>query len=151
MILCFLFLVVYRTTKLTTGEISRMSLVVGVDWDSLAGLLDIPYSEREEIRVNHQKFPNFYSKAEQVLELFNGSRYFSRHILEKCVEELERQDLKDKLRPVEEVFRDLIINYISSPMIKMPYSSFELNPFNSLPWFATNEFYSLVLRAFGVI
>jgi hypothetical protein len=106
--LCFLFLVVYRTTKLTNGEISLVSRGVGVDWDSLAGLLDIPYPEREEIRINDRKYPDSYAKAGQILELFNGRRDFSRRILEKCAEELELQDLKDELHPVEnEVFRDL--------------------------------------------
>ena len=134
--LCFLFLVVYGTTKLTNGEISRVSRVVGVDWDGLAGLLDIPYSEREEIRVNDRKYPDSYSKAGQILELFNGRRDFSRHVLEKCAEELERQDLKDKLHPVEnEVFRDL--NFLCNDY-KIPYSSFERNLSNSLCWFAIN-------------
>ena len=82
-----------------------MSRRIGFDWDSLAGLLDIPYSEREEIRVNLQKFPGSFSKAEQILELFNDSKFFDRYYLQKCLEELGRHDLKNEMLPVEnEVF-----------------------------------------------
>ena len=82
-----------------------MSRMIGVDWDSLAGLMDIPYSEREEIRVNHAKYPDFFSKAEQIFALFNCCECFGRQDLEKCVEELGRQDLKNEMKPVEnEVF-----------------------------------------------
>ncbi|XP_028404382.1 uncharacterized protein LOC114527015 [Dendronephthya gigantea] len=61
--------VVYRRTKLTRVEITRMSRMVAMDWDSLAGLLDIPYEEREEIRTNYMKYPDSPSKAEKVLNI----------------------------------------------------------------------------------
>ncbi len=83
-----------------------MSRMVGVEWDSLAGLLNIPYSEQEEIRANHKKYPDSYSKAEQIFALFNGSQDFGRHILEKYFEELGRGDVKNEMHPVQnEVFR----------------------------------------------
>ncbi|XP_028392214.1 uncharacterized protein LOC114516826 [Dendronephthya gigantea] len=91
--------VVHRTTKLTNGEICQISKKVGLDWDCLAGLLDIPYYEREEIRFHYTKFS---SKAEQVLQRFNASKSFDRNTLEKCFHELNRGDLsKDLERPVE--------------------------------------------------
>ena len=78
-----------------------MSCLLGVDWDNLAGLLDIPYSDREEIRDNHPKYPDSYSKAEQIFTLFNDSQYFGRHILEKYLKELDRQDVIRLMCPVE--------------------------------------------------
>jgi hypothetical protein len=87
-----------------------MSRIIGLDWDSLAGLMDIPYSDREEIRVNQAKYPSFSSKAEQMFALINWCQCFGRHNLEKCVEELGRHDLKNEMLPVKnEVFNPLII------------------------------------------
>ena len=65
-----------------------MSRNVGTDWDNLAALMDIPYPEREEIRVNYGKYPSFSSKAEQVLKLFNNSDCFDRNTLVMYLEEL---------------------------------------------------------------
>ncbi|XP_028392646.1 ankyrin-1-like [Dendronephthya gigantea] len=90
--------VVYQTTKLTNAEISRISCRLGLEWDSLAGLLDIPYYERENIRFNYL---DFFSKAEKVLLIFINSQFFDRHILEKCFNELKRQDLIDIMLPME--------------------------------------------------
>ncbi len=78
-----------------------MSHMVGVDWASLAGLLNIPYSQQEEIRANHKKYPDSYSKAQQILALFNGSREFDRDILERYFDEMGRADVKDKMHPVQ--------------------------------------------------
>ena len=79
-----------------------------MDWDSLAGLMDIPYAEREEIRVNCGKYPSGSSKAKRVFELFNDNKYFDRHILAKYFEELRRNDLKNgMLRAKDEVIHDL--------------------------------------------
>ena len=93
--------VVYRNTKLTRKEISRMSRVVGLDWDSLAGLMDIAYSDREEIRANNIKYPDSYSKAEEIFRLFNISKSFGRHILEKFIDELGCADVACQMLPVE--------------------------------------------------
>ena len=98
----------YPTTKLTNKEISRMSRNVGIDWDSLAGLMDISYSEQEEIRVDHGNCLSLSSKAKRVFELFNDSKCFGRHIMVKYFEELRRHDLKNEMLPMEdEVFYDL--------------------------------------------
>ena len=78
-----------------------MSRVVGLDWDSLAALMDIKYSDREEIRANNNKYPNSYSKAEEIFRLFNNSKNFGRHILEKYIDELGCGDVISEMLPVE--------------------------------------------------
>ena len=93
----------YRTTKLTNKEISRMSKVIGVEWNGLAGLMDIPYSEREEIRKNQAKYPDSYSKAEKIFLLFSDSKDFCRGALEKWVEELNLHDVKNEMLNIDEV------------------------------------------------
>ena len=84
-----------------------MSPDVGIDYDNLAALMDIPYSEREEIRINYRKYPSMSSKAKHVLELFNESKGFDRHIRLK---HLRRQDLKNEMPAVEdEVIHDFFV------------------------------------------
>jgi hypothetical protein len=95
-----------------------MSRMVGVDWDNLAGLMDIPYSEREEIRANYGKYQSFSSKAEHIFKLFNDSKSYSRHILEKCFDELGRRDLKTEMLPVEnEVSHNFEFSFSHDPNI----------------------------------
>ena len=88
------FLVVHRETKLLSREIRRMSRVVGVDWDSLAGLMDVPYAVREEIRLDHINYPDASSKAQKILTYFNDGPYFCREILQKSIEELDLHCVK---------------------------------------------------------
>ena len=108
-------LVIHRSTKLTNGEITAMSPKVGMDWDNLAALMDISYSEREEIRVDYVKYPSTTSKAKRVFELFNNSQCFDRHILEKHFEELRRHDLKHEMPPMEdEVIHDFFVVYYTN-------------------------------------
>ncbi len=111
----------YRTTKLTNEEISQISPKVAIDWDSLAGLMDIPYSEREEIRVNYGNYPSFSSKAKRIFKLFNESKCFDRHNLVKYFEELRRHDLKNEMIPVEdEVFHNLEFLYSLTQVLFEP-------------------------------
>ena len=114
--------IVCRKTKLRSKEITRMSRVVGVDWDSLAGLMDIPYSDREEIRVNSMKYPDSYSKAGQIFALFNGSQNFDRHILERYVHELGRLDVISEMLPVENENDEHDIPQ-PSPSAALPYEN----------------------------
>ncbi len=101
----------YRATKLTNEEISQISPKVGLEWDGIAGLMDIPYAEREKIRVNCGKYPSFSSKAKRVFELVNDSKCFDRHNLVKYFEELRRHDLINEMLTVtDEVFHDLEIS-----------------------------------------
>ena len=105
-----MFLVIHRSTKLAVRKIDVMSSKVGIDWDNLAALMDIPYSEREAIRVNYLKYPSMSSKAKRVLELFNESKSVDRHILVKHFEELRRQDLKNEMPPMkDEVIRHFFV------------------------------------------
>ena len=43
-----------------------MSTGVGVEWNGLAGLMDISYSQREEIRKKQAKYSDPFSKAEKI-------------------------------------------------------------------------------------
>ena len=106
-----MFLAIRRFTKLTEGEIDAMSPKVGMDWDNLAALMDIPYSHREEIRINYVKYPDFSSKAKRVFERFSESKSFDRHILVKHFKELRRQDLINEMPPMEdEVIHEFILS-----------------------------------------
>ena len=99
--MCFPLAVVCHNTKLTNDEIHKISRIIGSDWDSLAGLLNIPFGEREEVRLNYAKYPDFPSKAEKVLYRFNNSDRFGRDILEKCLDEMRRGDLRRELLPLQ--------------------------------------------------
>ena len=81
-----LFLVVYRTTKLTKEEIKRISTVYELHWDELAGLMNIPYKEREKIRL---QLVDPSLKAAKVCQLLNSTDDFDRHALERCMDELQ--------------------------------------------------------------
>ena len=74
-----------------------MSFKVGADWDKLAGLMDIPFPQREEIRFNYSAYPSLASKAEHVFVHYNTSKSFSRHALKKIFKELRRHDLEIEL------------------------------------------------------
>ena len=88
-------------TKFTNTEKSQLSRLIGKDWDELAGLMDIPYSIRDEIRVNDLKYPDSSLKAEQVFVHFNSCDHSCRHHLEKYLNELSRGDLKNTMLPME--------------------------------------------------
>ena len=77
-----------------------MSPDLGIDWDSLAGLMDIPYVQREAIRFD-DKHPTFVSKAKEIFGRFNDSELFDRRILQRHFTELKRLDLKDIMLPME--------------------------------------------------
>ena len=90
-----------------------MSRKVGMDWEDLAALIDIPYSEQEEIRVNYAKYPSLSSKAKRVFEFFNESKSFDRHILIKHFEYLRRQDLTNEMPPLDdEVIHEFIYSVV---------------------------------------
>ena len=92
-------LVVHRNTKLTNKEINQIGRDLGMNWEKLAGLMDIPYSQQEEIRTNHN---SLWSKAKRVLELYNASKHFDRRVLVKYFEELGQHVLKKKMLPMED-------------------------------------------------
>ena len=107
-----LFPVVYRNTRLTDGEISEMCPKVKIDWDGLAGLLDIPYDDRVEIKIDYINY--YFSKSQKVFTLLNANKFFDRCSLQKCFEELGWHDLKkEMLRFVPEYEVSAIIILIS--------------------------------------
>ena len=95
-IFVFIFLVVFCNTKLNKGEIIGLSRAVGMDWDGLAGLMNIQYRVREEINFD-TKYPSFSCKAEEIFALFNNVECFGRCSLQKFFKELRRHDLEEKM------------------------------------------------------
>ena len=75
-----------------------------MEWNGLAGLMNIPYSEREEIRKKQAKYPDSFSKAEKSFLFFNDSKDFCRGALEKWVEELNLHDVKNEMLNIDEVY-----------------------------------------------
>ena len=68
---------------------------MGVDWDSLAGLMDIPYEEREAMRTRSDLDCSL--KAKMILSKFNESKGFCRNLLKKYLVEIRRDDVTDKM------------------------------------------------------
>ena len=98
----------YRNTKRTNAETTRMSHIIGEDWDNQAKLMNKPYTKRKEIRLNQAKYPDSRSKAEKNFALFNVSKSFGRHTLKNYFEEMGRYGLKSEMLPIEnKVFCDL--------------------------------------------
>ena len=77
-----------------------MSRAVGVDWDSMAGPMDVPYSVREEIRLDYINYPDASSKAQKIFTYFNDSPYFCREIHQKSIEELDLHCCKAEMLDV---------------------------------------------------
>ena len=109
----FIFSVVYWDTKLTNEEVFRMSSAVAIDWDSLAGLMDIPYPEQEAIRFNDVKYPDYWSRAKEIFALFNASEFFDRRLLQKYFGELGRNDLKTEMLDFAEYEVLMISHFLS--------------------------------------
>ena len=73
-------------------EISRLSRRITVDWDSLAGLMDIAREERNDIRQNPM-YRDHRQRAEKILSLFNHKRDFSREKLAECLKGIGKDEL----------------------------------------------------------
>ena len=83
-------------TRLSSRELYRLSRSIAVDWENLAGLLDIPAEDRNIIRSNN-KYHDDRSRAEKMLSFFNRSKDFSRKKLASCLKEIERLDLVEPM------------------------------------------------------
>ena len=70
--------------------------MTNVDWDSLAGLMDIPYKERETIKMD-SNFPDPSSKAKRMLSMINEKCDSNRNLL-KCLDKMERADFKEIMK-----------------------------------------------------
>ena len=92
-----------RNGRLTNSFITRLSRQVGVDWDSLAGLMDIPYEDREQIKQDEKNYPDIRSKAQKILNMFNEGSNFGRKLLVKFLEELGRHDVVETIKDFDQV------------------------------------------------
>ena len=88
--------VTLRHTRLSSRETYRLSRRIGVDWDSLAGLMDIANEERNNIQRN-PIYQDDFQKAEKVLSMINKSKKFSR---EHLVERLKEIGKIDCMQPI---------------------------------------------------
>ena len=79
-------------TRLSSRELYRLSRPIVVDWESLAGLLDISAVDRNIIRTD-DKYNDVRSRAEKMLSIFNRRKDFSRQKLARCLEEIGHLDL----------------------------------------------------------
>ena len=83
-------------TPLSAREMSRLSRRIVVEWDNLAGLMDIPRAERDDIRYS-LIYNDGRSRAEKILDIFNNKEDFSREKLARCLDEIQQLDL---IKPV---------------------------------------------------
>ncbi len=79
-------------TPLSSREMYRLSQRIVVDWDRLAGLLDITKAERDDIRYS-LLYNNSRSRAEKMLSIFNQREDFSRQKLAARLEEIQQLEL----------------------------------------------------------
>ena len=83
-------------TRLSSRELYRISRRIVVNWESLAGLLDIAAEDRDIIRTD-DKYNDVRSRAEKMLSIFNRSEDFSREKLASCLKEIGRLDLMEPI------------------------------------------------------
>ncbi len=79
-------------TPLSSREMYRLSKHIVVDWDRLAGLMDITRAERDDIRYS-LLYNDSRSRAEKFLSIFNRTEDFSREKLAGCLEEIQQLEL----------------------------------------------------------
>ena len=80
-------------TRLTSREMYRLSQRIVVDWEALAGLMNITRAERDEIRCNYFLYSDSRSRAEKILSIFNQREDFSRKKLAARLEEIQQLEL----------------------------------------------------------
>ena len=95
-----------RNTPLSPREMHRLSRRITVDWDSLAGLMDIAKKERNDIRQNPMYNDN-RERAEKILSMFNHKRDFSRENLADCLKGICKDELISPIKTGQ--WRNLII------------------------------------------
>ena len=82
-------------TRLSSREMYRLSQRIVVDWEALAGLMNITRAERDEIRCNYFLYYDSRSRAEKILSIFNQREDFSREKLAACLEEVQQLELME--------------------------------------------------------
>ncbi len=83
-------------TRLSSREMYRLSQRFVVDWEALAGLMDITRAKRDDIRYSIL-YNDSRSRAEKILSIFNQRDDFSRKKLAAFLEEIQQLEL---LEPV---------------------------------------------------
>ncbi len=79
-------------TRLSSREMYRLSQRIVVDWDRLAGLMNITRAERDDIRYS-LLYNDSRSRAEKILSIFNQRDDLSREKLAACLEEIQQLEL----------------------------------------------------------
>ena len=79
-------------TPLSSREMYRLSQRIVLDWDSLAGLMDITTAERDDIRYSCL-YNNSRSRAEKILSIINNKKNLSREKLAACLKGMQMLDL----------------------------------------------------------
>ncbi len=80
-------------TRLSPREMYRLSQRIVINWEALAGLLNITGAERDEIRFNYFLYNGSRSRAEKILSIFNQREDFSRKKLAARLEEIQQLEL----------------------------------------------------------
>ncbi len=80
-------------TRLSSREMYRLSQRIVVDWEALAGLMNITRAERDEIRFNYFLYNDSRSRAEKILSIVNQREDFSREELAARLEEIQQLEL----------------------------------------------------------
>jgi uncharacterized protein involved in tellurium resistance len=70
----------------------RLSRRITVDWDSLAGLMDIAREERNDIGQNSM-YSDHRHRAEKILSLYNHKKDFSRETLAGYLKGIRKDEL----------------------------------------------------------
>jgi hypothetical protein len=78
-------------TRLSAREMSRLGRRI-VQWEQLAGLMNIPRADIDELRYSLIYHDN-RARAEKILSIFNNMEGFSRKKLAGCLEEIQELDL----------------------------------------------------------
>ncbi len=80
-------------TSLSSREMYRLCQRIVVDWEALAGLMDITRAERDEIRCNYFLYNNSRSRVEKILSIINKKKDFSRVKLAICLKGMQMTEL----------------------------------------------------------
>ena len=88
--------IVSDETPLSPREMYRISLRVGVKWNTFGGLMGIS-KERIDIGSNIN-YHEHCSRAEKILSIVTNKEGFSREALARCFEEMQKLELSKPVR-----------------------------------------------------
>ena len=86
-----------RDTRLSPREMHRISRMC-IEWEALAGLMDISAAVKDNIRSTPLLYPDAKSKTEKILDIFNKSSGFCRDKLAGYFVELKNLELVQQFR-----------------------------------------------------